>query len=505
VDSLNPHQLDPSFFCLSKNDPTVGFSFDASGPAGSVYPATALVDVLSTLAGYPNGQADLETSLLLRLVLASHLAQHIRMKLENEKGFTCTAGISTSKLLSKLVGSQNKPQGQTTLLPPYAIADATRNHVIQLLDEHEIGKVPGIGFTLARKLRMVHLTLTDPANDHVEATGPVSVQQIRQDPRFTSAFLERVLGGPGAPNGIGYKVYSLLRGYDPSPVAHVRDLPRQISIEDTYARLDGFPEVRRELVKLSLSLLRRMHADLLTEDGPTHETGSDRKDSRDASKRWLARPRTLRLSSRVRPPPNSQLEQSYSRSSRSTPLPTFIFSLAEHPEALAERLVHDALTPLFRRLHPERSGWGLCLLNVAVTNLMETGELERGRGGRDIVDMFRNQEVAPKRVLTPNEADSETWDRAVDPSHTPQPAIPAESKAFDPRDGGVESRRLLGGSEDEVVLQSQSQSQRDMDAAMDAGWEEDETDELEYRCPDCDARMPLFAATAHARFHELEG
>ena len=41
VSLLNYNDLTNSFFCLSKNDPTAGFQFDASRVAGNVYPEEA--------------------------------------------------------------------------------------------------------------------------------------------------------------------------------------------------------------------------------------------------------------------------------------------------------------------------------------------------------------------------------------------------------------------------------------------------------------------------------
>lgn len=38
---LNPHDLSSSFFYLSKNDPTVGFAFDASIVAGNTFPTAS--------------------------------------------------------------------------------------------------------------------------------------------------------------------------------------------------------------------------------------------------------------------------------------------------------------------------------------------------------------------------------------------------------------------------------------------------------------------------------
>lgn len=94
----------------------------------------------------------LSDSLRLRLILASNLAYYLREKLHSEKHHTCAVGISTSKLLSKLVGSVHKPNDQTTLLPPYT-SDDGKDNVTSFMNSHEVGKVPGIGFKMAQKLR----------------------------------------------------------------------------------------------------------------------------------------------------------------------------------------------------------------------------------------------------------------------------------------------------------------------------------------------------------------
>ncbi|XP_053692487.1 DNA polymerase iota [Sabethes cyaneus] len=54
-----------------------------------------------------------------RLILATHMAKEIRNCIFQELGLKCTAGISHNKLLAKLVGSINKHNKQTVLLPNY--------------------------------------------------------------------------------------------------------------------------------------------------------------------------------------------------------------------------------------------------------------------------------------------------------------------------------------------------------------------------------------------------
>jgi len=150
---LNPNGLTRSFFQLKKDDPTIGFEFDASWIAPHGYPPD-----IQPSTGMPTHQ----DTLTARLILGSHLAQYLRMSLEEHKGYTATVGISTNKLISKLVGNLNKPRGQTTLLPPYTVGSGygsndvesePESNVTRFLDGHEIGKIPGIGFKMAQRSR----------------------------------------------------------------------------------------------------------------------------------------------------------------------------------------------------------------------------------------------------------------------------------------------------------------------------------------------------------------
>ena len=150
---LNQHDLPRSFFQMRKGDPTFGFDFDASSISSNGYP--------SNTPPHPVMPTHKDT-LTTRLILASHLAQYLRMSLEEETGYTATVGISTNKLVSKLVGNLNKPRGQTTLLPPYEVSSGfisddadseLESNVTRFIDSHEIGKIPGIGSKMAQRSR----------------------------------------------------------------------------------------------------------------------------------------------------------------------------------------------------------------------------------------------------------------------------------------------------------------------------------------------------------------
>lgn len=448
---VNHNDLQNTFFCLSKDDPTVGFLCDASQIAGHVCGDQAKPETAVELAAHD--------SLQLRLSLGSHLAQYLRLQLEEQKGYTATVGISTNKMLSKLVGNVNKPRAQTTLVPPYTSVDAAPSNVTKFIDSHEVGRIPGIGFKMAQKLREHYLQRPAHVQEGLvtfNVKDNVTVRQLRTMPEMGPLFLEKILGGPGWPADVGYKTWALMHGVDDTEVGQAREIPKQISLEDSYVRLDTYEEVMKELKALSRSLIKRMHVDLTEEE---HD------DTASASRRWLAHPRTVRLSARPRgaqDPITSTRARSFQRMSRSAPLPNFIFSLSDSIDAIAERLVDEVLIPLFRRLHPEKLGWNLSLINIAVTNMAETAGDNKFASGRDIGSMFRKQEDTLRewkvedRDVPPDDIDSPMTD----------PTLYKE---------GVD-----------VWLSD----------------EELEAEEELVRCPACGAQMPPFAIAAHQRFHE---
>ncbi|KAL9618988.1 MAG: hypothetical protein Q9160_006382 [Pyrenula sp. 1 TL-2023] len=409
-----------------------------------------------------------------RLVLGSHLAKHLRHRLEAESGYTATVGISTNKLLAKLVGNVNKPQNQTTLVPPYQPGVLEDSNVISFMDGHDIGKVPGIGFKLSQKIR-AHLLGRQPAFQQGLVYGgtkeKVSVRDVRLSAGMGPNLLQEVLGGPGSEKGIGGRVWGLLNGVDGSEVGKAKSVPSQISIEDSYIRLDTIEEVRKQLLTLSRRLIERMHIDLTEEDEEVAEQ----------LRRWLAHPRTLRLSTRPRPPLNADGTRSrtFKRISRSCPTPSFIFSLSENIDSLAEKLVTETIMPSFRKLHPEKSGWNLSLVNIAVANMVETAsETVTGRG-RDIGRMFRNQEEVLK-----------DWQVTTDSTSSDEEGAETNEGCISP------------ALEESSVAHISDEAEKPIEAGSEAGWESDEDERgSSQRCDTCNAVLPAFAMAAHKRFH----
>lgn len=471
MEILNENDLEHSFFQVSRDDPTVGFDFDATAVTGHTYPKDY---------SFPSAEAVDEATLRLRL--GSHLAIFMRHELEQHKGYTATVGIATNKLLSKLVGNLHKPKDQTTLMSNPNTSGDHGSHAMAFLADHEIGKVPGIGFKLAQKLREHILHRPADFDQGLVYGGTkerVTVGMVRECPDVNPEMLEKLLAGPGSQHGIGYKVWCLLHGIDDSEVSQMRTVPRQISIEDSYIRLDTLPEVLRELTILAKSLITRMRIDLLGSDEqfepvPSEDDPDETKAPSTEGKKWLAHPKTIRLTTRPRQAmlPDGTRPRSFKRISHSAPLPNFIFALGESIESLAEKLVKECLVGMFRKLHPEKAGWNLSLVNLAVTNMAETAGNSKTANGRDISNMFKRQEDVLKDFRVTDHDDSST---------------PSEVVA----DVGLMREH---GDEQQAPMA--------VDAAQDE-WDDGSEGEDGARCEVCGMSLPSFAMVAHRRFHSL--
>jgi len=259
--------------------------------------------------------------------------------------------------------------------------------------------------------------------------------------------------------------------------------------EDSYIKLNTMTEVNKQMLMLSMSLIKRMRLDLTDEaedDDVFILEEEDGKTARPAisSRRWIAIPRTLRLTTRPRPPrnPDGSRSRMFNRISKSSDIPSFIHSLVSPVEALAEKLVNDALVPLFRQLHPEKSGWDLSLVNICATNMAPTAAATRGGAGRDIGRMFKRQDIALREWRVE--------DVDLPPSPKSADAIHGDPSPTQRTDLQVEAR---SGSEDMHVATQES--------FIEEEWnDEKDTQEHGYSCPTCGSVMPSFAMVAHQRF-----
>ncbi|KAG8160482.1 hypothetical protein KVR01_010018 [Diaporthe batatas] len=464
VGLLNQNALSDSFFCLSRDNPEKGFSFDATAIAGCV-------------AGNGHGEDNHGNLLFVKLLLASHLARYIRLKIE-EEGYTSACGISTNKVLSKLAGTVNKPRNQTTLL------SLREDEALGFMDSYGLRQVPGIGGRITHTLESYFLGKDADTDTFVNGSA-VTVGEFRARPEVSPHMLEKLLGSrPGAEKGIGEKVWALLHGVDDTEVKSASSIPTQISIEDTYpgpkGGLNTLAQVERELMKLSASLLRRMHVDLTEAEEPDKDSTGSAQGLRRT--RWLAHPKTLRLSTRPKSSPNEGTPYNWGRASRSQPLPTFVFHDIDR-EVIVGRLVKEALLPMFFQLNPEKpEGWNIGMINICVANMVLTATDDASGSGRDISQMFKRQDEVLREF--------KVYD---DGSELPQSAAQAPKMGEDGDGAGLDSMWTDGNDMDlgdDYVSESESEAWGDEDGSQ--------------ACPRCGHYLPEFALSAHLRYHVLE-
>lgn len=470
VGILNLNTLSDSFFCLSRDDPEKGFGFDASAIAGC------------SVGDGPNMESGLDSRIHMRLVVASHLARYLRMKIE-EEGYTSACGISINKLLAKLVGNANKPRNQTTLLSVH------ENDISAFMDPHGLRKVPGIGGKITHAIESFFLE-KDADTDTYTIGSAVTVGQFRAHPDVSPQMLEKLLGSrPGAERGIGEKVWGLLHGSDDTEVKAASNVPTQISIEDTYPGAGGglntMAEIEREMLKLGASLLRRMHVDLTEDEDDVesrpstsiHGPNAAMPDARKKMK-WLAHPKTLRLSTRPKTSYSDGKPYNWGRTSRSQPLPTFVFnniSSELSSEAIVARLVKEALMPMFTTINPEADGWNIGMINICVANMVPTAAEPGATGsGRDISKMFRMQEDVLREFMVYDQGDANLPDNDDNAAQN-----------------YIESPQIAYHNDDTDSFPNvESDTWEDLDGSQKCGF--------------CGHSIPPFAMAAHQRYHELD-
>ena len=451
VDPLSPGD---SFFRLSKHDHSLGFTYDASSFADSTLPRE---NIVSAITNKPDDELN------VRLALGSHLAQYIRQLLVQEKGFTAAVGISTNKLLSKLVGNVNKPDGQTTLIPPYQDSSTHgMSNVLRFLDPLEIGKIPGIGFKVSQSIKRVFLGREPSYNEGLvvgRSHDFVSVASVRH--AFTLGKLEETLG-----SRLGRGVFDWIHGRDTSEVLR-RRYPTQISFEDTYLDLRTLEQARDELLRLAKRLIARMRLDLSESDAYANQPSIElpRSDQEPLPFRYAATPHTVRLSTRRRRPAG---ERSFQRISRSLPMPSFVLS-AGAVDVLAVRLVDECLLPLFKRAHGGDPDWNLNLINVAATDISDEGSKSLNVAGM----MLRK------------------GTNTVPGPHEP-------SRSMDVPDRLCAEFNCVRDDTD-IVLRDPS-----LDTWDDESPSSDKSYDNAVQCQLCDASFPVWASAAHQRYHEEE-
>lgn len=262
-------------------------------------------------------------------------------------------------------------------------------------------------------------------------------------------------------------------------------------------------DVKKELVSLMESLVRRMRLDLMssTDDAddvePTDGEGLARLRTAMPFE-WIAHPKTLRLTTRPRLPlnPDGTRERNFARISKSCNMPSIIYGKSQTVEFLAEKITQEALIPLFHKLHPEQCGWNLSLMNICATNMALVATNHIDGPGRDIGRMFKTQESRLKEWqvedvdIAPSDGDSESG-RTLDSENN------NTMKGLEESIGSPQADCCVNGS----LLDRIPYEKGD---CLDDWWDSDENgSEKGEICRVCGALMPAFAMKAHERFHNL--
>ena len=146
---------------------------------------------------------------------SSHLAQQIKNQIRHEIKMTCSIGVSTNKLISKIASSYKKPDGLTII---------ERNCIESFLGPLKISDIPGIGKVTEEKFREMNLN---------------TIEELRKIDVFT---LNKMFG-----RKISLYIYNAARGIDDDPVAE-----RQPTVQ--YSRIVTLKEDSKELDFLANNL-----------------------------------------------------------------------------------------------------------------------------------------------------------------------------------------------------------------------------------------------------------
>merc|ERR1719510_1271336 len=181
---------------------------------------------------------DKKCSCTERLKIGSKIAFEIRLEIFERLGITTSCGIAWNKLLSKMVGSENKPNKQTTLFPSQA-----RELMLSLTS---LKQIPGIGSANFKLLQQQGLATPE---DVLNATTA----------KLNSVF-------PDSREMIS-KVRQLCEGIDHSSVKTSSDKPLSIGLEDRFRCIATRNELEEKLGWLLSRLIK-----LLQEDGRKPKT-----------------------------------------------------------------------------------------------------------------------------------------------------------------------------------------------------------------------------------------
>ena len=158
--------------------------------------------------------------------VATDIAREVRAQIFAETGLTASAGIAPNKFLAKIASDWRKPNGQF-VVPP--------SRVEAFLTPLPVGRVPGVGKVMERRLATLGISTVGELRDH-------PLQELQA--HFGS---------------FGQALYERARGIDPRPV-QPHQAVQQVSSEDTFAEdlpLEALTEHVARLGERTWSAARR--------------------------------------------------------------------------------------------------------------------------------------------------------------------------------------------------------------------------------------------------------
>lgn len=158
---------------------------------------------------------------------ATRMAEDIRQRIFAQEKLTASAGIAPNKFLAKVASDWHKPNGQKVITPP---------QVAEFVRRLPVKKIPGVGRVTAAKL------------------ASLGIETCAQLQKFPLIELQHHFGV------FGLRLHELAHGRDERPVVSQRQR-KSLSMEDTFAiDLPDFPACQKELRRLYLVFLQRLHA-----------------------------------------------------------------------------------------------------------------------------------------------------------------------------------------------------------------------------------------------------
>ncbi len=237
---------------------------------------------------------------------------------------TTSAGLGYSKQIAKLVGTENKPNDQTTFLD-YDLAALQA-----YLSPMDLRRLNGYGSKIvgeiASELARHGIEFSRETTSETLHACSITVEQTRtalSHQVFVKLFGDR----------LGDRLWGLLHAIDDDPVHPTPPFPKQISVEDSYA-----DNPRRQLLLISqqmeeilVDLLTRLEEELLGVLPSSTASGS-----------WLRFPTRISLALR------RAWDSPHGRDSKSIPFPRFLFDTKTTREDRAARFMRLAGQYLLR-------------------------------------------------------------------------------------------------------------------------------------------------------------